>query len=277
MAGPDRLNPNLRGRIQNKVVSRSGYAALNANMRLLVAKRLSAAAAAAAVAIPHSRRTLTTCAGIIKLHRSDSPSICGFLDSPWSATQLRGARFTGGDVKPGNVIERRGKIYEVIKAQHSTQGRGGAIIQVELRDVNAGSKVNERLRTDEPVERIYAQEKPFNYLYTDDESGNIVLMEPETYVQLEVPRHLFGESLVYLQDDMRISVQLYNEQAMSVSIPQKVTCTVAEASEALKGSGPTPYKRVLLDNGVTVQVPAHVEAGDKIVVNTTDNSYVGRG
>ncbi|PIN06433.1 hypothetical protein CDL12_21018 [Handroanthus impetiginosus] len=101
-------------------------------------------------------------------------------------------------------------------------------------------------------------------------------MEPDTYSQLEVPRHLFGESLVYLQDDMKVTVQLYDERPMSVSIPNRVTCTVAEAAQALKGSGPTPYKKVLLDNGLTVQVPAHIFAGDKIIVSTSDNSYVGR-
>ncbi|EPS58314.1 hypothetical protein M569_16501, partial [Genlisea aurea] len=188
----------------------------------------------------------------------------GFSYSPWSTNQFRHARFTGA---------------EVVKAQHTTQGRGGAIIQVELRDVDSGSKVNERMRTDEPVEKIYVQEKSFQYLYTDDESGNVVLMEADTYNQLEVPRHLFGESLVFLQDEMKVSIQLYNERALSASIPDRVMCTVVEAAETQKGSGPTPYKKALLENGgfcIWVQVPGHVMAGDKIVINTRDRSYVGR-
>ncbi|XP_011089163.1 uncharacterized protein LOC105170197 [Sesamum indicum] len=241
-------------------------------MRLLLAKRISAALRSPAPASSSIPRNPTTSSRHIKFHAPRG----ALLDSPWSATQLRRARFSGADVRPGNVIERKGKIFEVIKAQHTSQGRGGAIIQVELRDVDSGSKVNERLRTDEPVQKIYVQEKSFTYLYTDDETGNIVLMEPKTYSQLEVPRHLFGESLVYLQDDMEVTVQLYDERPLSVKIPHRVTCTVTEAADSLRGSGPTAYKKVLLDNGLTVQVPAHILAGDKIVINTTDNSYASR-
>ncbi|KAK6163780.1 hypothetical protein DH2020_000644 [Rehmannia glutinosa] len=247
-------------------------------MRLLLTKRLSAAlrsyaATAASAVTPRNRQNFTTCTHRIKFQSSGG----GLLDSPWSATQLRHARFTGADVRRGNVIQRRGKIYEVIKAHHTTQGRGGAIIHVELRDVDSGSKVNERLRTDETLEKIFVQEKSLTYLYTDDETGNIVLMEPDTYSQLEVPRHLFGESHVYLQDDMEVTVQLYDERPLSASIPHRVTCTVAEAAEALKGSSKTtPNKRVLLDNGLAVQVPAHIVAGDKIIINTTDNTYASR-
>ncbi|KAL2239164.1 UNVERIFIED_CONTAM: Elongation factor P [Sesamum indicum] len=226
-------------------------------MRLLLAKRISAALRSPAPASSSIPRNPTTSSRHIKFHAPRG----ALLDSPWSATQLRRARFSGADV---------------IKAQHTSQGRGGAIIQVELRDVDSGSKVNERLRTDEPVQKIYVQEKSFTYLYTDDETGNIVLMEPKTYSQLEVPRHLFGESLVYLQDDMEVTVQLYDERPLSVKIPHRVTCTVTEAADSLRGSGPTAYKKVLLDNGLTVQVPAHILAGDKIVINTTDNSYASR-
>ncbi|KAL7154351.1 hypothetical protein ABFS83_04G228300 [Erythranthe nasuta] len=244
-------------------------------MRLLT-KRLSVVLRRYAATSPLSSQNFTTCTRPIKFLPSVHPSGERLLESPWSATQLRGARFSGGDVRPGNVIERRGKIYEVVKAQHSTQGRGGAIIQVELRDVDSGSKVNERLRTDEPIEKIFVQEKSLEYLYTDDETGNIVLMEQGTYNQLEVPRHLFGDSLVYLQEEMEVTVQLYDDKPLSASIPNRVTCTVTEAADAVKGSGPTPYKKVLLENGRIVQTPAHILTGDKIVINTTDNSYVSR-
>ncbi|GER50727.1 elongation factor P [Striga asiatica] len=198
-------------------------------MRLFVTKRISAALHSYAAAVPRHSQNISTCAS--RFPKFLTPAYAsggGLLDSPWFATQLRGARFSGADVRPGNVIERRGKLYEVVKADHSTQGRGGAIIQVELRDVDSGSKVNERLRTDEKVEKIYVEEKSLTYSYTDDETGNIVLMEPDTYNQLEVPRHLF--------DDMEITVQLYNEKPLAASIPHRVTCTVVEAGEALKGS-----------------------------------------
>ncbi|EYU39266.1 hypothetical protein MIMGU_mgv1a019461mg, partial [Erythranthe guttata] len=224
-------------------------------------KRLSVVLRRYAATTPLSSQNFTTCTRRVKFLPSVHPSGGRLLESPWSATQLRGARFSGGDV---------------VKAQHSTQGRGGAIIQVELRDVDSGSKVNERLRTDEPIEKIFVQEKSLEYLYTDDETGNIVLMEQGTYNQLEVPRHLFGDSLVYLQEEMEVTVQLYDDKPLSASIPNRVTCTVTEAADAVKGSGPTPYKKVLLENGRIVQTPAHILTGDKIVINTTDNSYVSR-
>lgn len=214
-------------------------------------------------------RTLATCP------RQPQPLIQSLLASPWSATQLRGAKYRGSDVKPGNVIERKGKIYQVVKAQHTVQGRGGACIQVELRDVDSGNKVNERLRTDEAVEKVFVEEKHYKYLYTEDDF--VVLTDPKTYDQLDVPKDLFGETAVYLKDDMTVSVQLYDGKPMSASVPQRVTCEVVEAQVPMKGIAATPhYKKVLLDNGLSVQVPAHVVAGDQVVINTSDNSYITR-
>ncbi|KAJ0793171.1 putative ribosomal protein L2, domain 2 [Helianthus annuus] len=129
---------------------------------------------------------------------------------------------------------------KVVKAQHSTQGRGGAIIQVELRDVDSGNKVNERFRTDETVEKIFVEAKSYTYLYTDEETDTIVLMEPNTFVQLDVPKHLFGNSLAYLKDDITVSVELFNDRPMSASVPKRVTCTVVEAQVPMKGMGATP-------------------------------------
>ncbi|KAL8204682.1 hypothetical protein R6Q57_010305 [Mikania cordata] len=199
------------------------------------------------------------------------------LSVPWSANQIRFAKARGSDVRPGNVIERKGKIYQVVKAQHSTQGRGGAIIQVELRDVDSGNKVNERFRTDETVEKIFVEAKSYTYLYTDEESETVVLMEPNTFIQLDVPKHLFGNSLAYLKDDITVSVELFNDRPMSASVPKRVTCTVVEAQVPMKGMGATPHtKKVLLDNGLKVEVPPHIITGDMILIDTTDDSYISR-
>ncbi|KAJ0623774.1 putative ribosomal protein L2, domain 2 [Helianthus annuus] len=234
------------------------------------------------------------------------------LSVPWSVNQIRFAKARGSDVRPGNVIERKGlcKYYflllrtpkrpdyrltelflpcfafirfrkslpgNVVKAQHSTQGRGGAIIQVELRDVDSGNKVNERFRTDETVEKIFVEAKSYTYLYTDEETDTIVLMEPNTFVQLDVPKHLFGNSLAYLKDDITVSVELFNDRPMSASVPKRVTCTVVEAQVPMKGMGATPHtKKVLLDNGLRVEVPPHVVTGDKILIDTTNDSYISR-
>uniref|UniRef100_A0A0D9W0D6 Translation elongation factor P/YeiP central domain-containing protein n=1 Tax=Leersia perrieri TaxID=77586 RepID=A0A0D9W0D6_9ORYZ len=185
--------------------------------------------------------------------------------APWAAIQRRGAKMLGSEVKLGNVI----------KAQHSHQGRGGATIQVELRDVDTGNKIVERFRTDESLERVFVEEKSFTYLYQE---GDIVtLMEPETFEQLEVSKELFGKAAAYLKDEMKVTLQYFDGRPMSASVPARVTCTVVEAQPHSKGITAQPqYKRVLLDNGLTVLVPPFVEAGENIVVSTADDSYMTR-
>ncbi|TVU44504.1 hypothetical protein EJB05_03948, partial [Eragrostis curvula] len=208
-----------------------------------------------------------------------APTTGSLAAAPWAATQRRGAKMLGSDfhtlfsflkhyatmgsltrksilalqVKLGNVIQRRGRIYQVIKAQHSHQGRGGATIQVELRDVDTGNKITERFRTDEALERVFVEEKSFTYLYQEGDS--ITLMEPETFEQLEVSKELFGKSAAYLKDEMKVTLQYFDGRPMSASVPQRVTCTVVEAQPNTKGLTAQPqYKRVLLDNGLTVLV-----------------------
>ncbi|KAI4985743.1 hypothetical protein ZWY2020_018373 [Hordeum vulgare] len=203
------------------------------------------------------------------------PSIGSLAATPWAATQRRGAKMLGSDVKLGNVIQRRGRIYQVIKSHHSHQGRGGATIQVELRDVDTGNKIVERFRTDEALERVFVEDKPFTYLY--QEGDNVALMEPNTFEQLEVSKELFGKNAAYLKDEMKVTLQFFDGRALSGSVPPRVTCTVVEAQPNAKGLTATPqYKRVLLDNGLTVLAPPFVEVGENIVVSTVDDSYMTR-
>ncbi|KAL5217938.1 hypothetical protein ABZP36_018622 [Zizania latifolia] len=197
--------------------------------------------------------------------------------APWAAIQRRSAsgKILGSEVKLGNVIQRRGRIYQVIKAHHSHQGRGGAIIQVELRDVDTGNKITERFRTDEALERVFVEEKSFTYLY--QEGDTVTLMEPDTFEQLEVSKELFGKAAAYLKDEMKVTLQYFDGRAMSASVPPRVTCTVVEAQPHTKGLTSQPqYKRVLLDNGLTVLAPPFIEAGESIVVSTVDDSYMTR-
>lgn len=164
-----------------------------------------------------------------------------------------------------------------MKALHRTPGKGGALIQVELRDVDSGNKVNERLRTDEAIERVFVEQKIFTYLYTDEETDCVVLMDPKTFVQVDVPKTLFGESVLYLKDDMTVTVGLYDDKPMSASIPTRVTCTIVETQAPVKNIGATPHtKKALLDNGLTVQVPAYLLTGEQILISTADNSYMSR-
>ncbi|PIA53973.1 hypothetical protein AQUCO_00900504v1 [Aquilegia coerulea] len=199
----------------------------------------------------------------------------GTLVAPWFAIQHRGAKVLGSDVRFGNVVQRKGRIYQVLKSQHTQQGRGGATIQVELRDVVTGNKVTERFRTDEAMEKVFVEEKPFTFLFSEGDS--VTVMEPNTFEQMEISKELFGKAAAYLKDDMKVTLQMYDGKIMSASIPTRVTCTVSEAKSHVKGLTATPqYKRVLLDNGVTVLVPPFIEAGDEIIINTIDDSYITR-
>ncbi|OUZ99547.1 Translation elongation factor P/YeiP [Macleaya cordata] len=131
-----------------------------------------------------------------------------------------------------------GRIYQVLKAQHTQHGRGGATIQVELRDVDSGNKITERFRTDEAIERVFVEEKSFTFLYTEGDS--VMIMEPNTFEQMEVSKDLFGKAAAYLTDEMKVSLQFYDGKPMSASVPQRVTCTVAEAKGHMKGITATP-------------------------------------
>ncbi|XP_065017017.1 uncharacterized protein LOC135643676 isoform X3 [Musa acuminata AAA Group] len=185
---------------------------------------------------------------------------CATLAAPWSALQSRGAKVLGTDV---------------LKAQHTQHGRGGATIQVELRDVDTGNKITERFRTDEALERVFVEDKSFTYLYQEGEF--VMLMEPNTFEQIEVQKEMFGKASAYLKEDMTVRLQYYDGKLMSASVPHRVTCKVVEAQPNIKGLTAAPqYKRVVLDNGLTVHAPPFVETGEEIIINTTDDSYITR-
>ncbi|XP_061360611.1 uncharacterized protein LOC133304573 [Gastrolobium bilobum] len=194
----------------------------------------------------------------------------GPFTAPWSTIQCRGIKVSGSDVRVGNIIEKLGRIYEVLKVDHSHEGRGKATIKVELRDIGHGNKVTQRMGTYEDIERVYVREKTFIYMCMDHD-GTVVLMDPDTLDQMEVSRDLFGKNCLYLQDEMKVKVQFYDDKPLSASVPKRVTCIVKE------GIAATPRnKKVVLDNGLTVEVPPHIVAGDAIVVNTEDDSYIER-
>ncbi|XP_062078247.1 uncharacterized protein LOC133782849 [Humulus lupulus] len=198
------------------------------------------------------------------------------LESPWFAIPTRGVKTSGSSLRPGNVIEKKDRIYEVVKVDHSHEGRGKATIKVELRDVDSGNKVSQRFGTEETVERVFVEAKPYIYMCTDRD-GKVLLMDPDTLDQLEVNEELFGKNAKYLQDDMKVKVEVYNGIPLSASVPKHVTCIVKEAQPPVKGIGVTPREKVaVLQNGLCIKVPPHVLAGESVVIDTTDDSYVRR-
>ena len=178
-------------------------------------------------------------------------------------------------IRPGNIIEHNGRQWAVLKIQIITPGKGGAFIQVEMRDLKSGSKTNERWRTADTVEKLQVEEKDCTYLFGDDHS--LTFMDAETYEQFTLAREVVGDPAAFLQDGMKVIVDLIEGIPVSVTLPDKVTMKVVEADPVVRGqTASSSYKPAVLENGVRVMVPPFVEAGARIVVSTVDASYIER-
>ncbi len=184
-------------------------------------------------------------------------------------------KINGNAIRPGNVIEHKGRLWRAVKLQHVKPGKGGAFAQVELKDIRDGTKLNERFRADESVERVRLDDAPYQYLYSDGEM--LTFMNNESYEQIEVHQDLVGDPLPFLQESMTVSVSSYEGEVISVQLPEQVTLEITEADPVVKGqTASSSYKPAVLENGIKVMVPPHIEAGTRVVVNTADGSYVER-
>jgi elongation factor P len=179
------------------------------------------------------------------------------------------------DLKPGNVLEHQNKLWIVVKRELVQPGKGGAFAQVELRDLRSGSKVNERFRTQETVERVRLDEKEMQFLYMEGDQAT--LMDSDTFEQISVPRELIGDAADFLRDGMVCQVMLYEGTPLSVEMPPTVTMAVVEADPVVRGqTASSSYTPGRLENGRRVMIPPYIEAGTRIVVNTADASFVER-
>ena len=178
-------------------------------------------------------------------------------------------------IRRGNILEHNGRQLVVLDTQIVQPGKGGAFIQVDMRDIRSGTKAQERWRTADTVEKLDVQETECTYLFGDDET--LTFMDQESFEQFTVPRDLVGAPGAFLQDGMLCTVDLIEGSPVSVTLPDKVVCLVTEADPVVKGqTAASSYKPGLLENGVRVLIPPFVEAGTKIVVNTADATYVER-
>jgi elongation factor P len=178
-------------------------------------------------------------------------------------------------IRAGQVIEHDGRRWTVLKQQIITPGKGGAFIQVEMRDLKTGNKTNERWRTADTVERLQTDNKDYTYSYTDGD--NMVLMDPETFEQTHIPLELLGDAAPFLQDNMTIDVDLVEGEPVGAHLPASVILEIVEADPVVKGqTAASSYKPAKLSNGVKTLVPPFIEVGEKIVVRTEDGSYVER-
>jgi elongation factor P len=184
-------------------------------------------------------------------------------------------KINGNEIRPSNVIEHQGSLWVAVKVNAVKPGKGPAYAQVELKNLLNGSKLNERFRASESVERVRLEQNDYQFLYVQGDM--LVFMDNATYEQLEVPQEFVGERAAFLQDGMMVTIESYEDSPISVSRPDSVIMQIVEADAVVKGqTASSSYKPAILENGVRVLVPPHIESGTRIVVNTADASYVER-
>ncbi len=185
-------------------------------------------------------------------------------------------KINANSIRLGTVLEHNNRLWIVVKnPEHTQPGKGGAYVQVEMKDIKTGTKLNERFSSSETVEKVRLDEKEFQFLYFDED--NLTLMDNETFEQILVNKNILGDQLPYVQDGMNLTVELYNEEIITARVPERVVATIEQTEPVVKGqTAAASYKPAILDNGVRVMVPPFVDPGDKIVVRTTDSTYVER-
>ena len=184
-------------------------------------------------------------------------------------------KINGNQIKPGNVLEHNGQLWAVVKTDHVKPGKGGAFAQVEMKNLVNGSKLNERFRATESVEKVRLEQKDFQYLY--EQGDMLVFMDNESYEQLELAKDFVGERSAFLQDGMMVTVEMHEEKPIGISLPDQVVLEVVETEPVVKGQTvSSSYKPSKLENGVRCMVPPFISAGERIVVDTSEIAYLRR-
>ncbi len=185
------------------------------------------------------------------------------------------AKINGNEIRPGNVIEHQGGLWVAVKTMAVKPGKGGAFNQVELKNLINGSKLNERFRASETVERVRLEQKDHQFLF---ENGDMLtFMDMESYEQIELQKDFVGERAAFLQEGMKVTLEFHEEKPLGISLPDQVTLEVTETEPTVKGQTATAsYKPAVLENGLRIMVPPFLEAGTKIVVDTNEVTYIRR-
>ena len=177
------------------------------------------------------------------------------------------------EIRVGMILEYKNDLWEVLKTQHVKPGKGGAFAQIEMKSINKNTKLNERFRSSESVEKATLEESKFNFLYEDED--NYYFMNPKNFDQINVKKDIVGEKGAMLTENLEVSINFYNENPLSINLPNQITSTVKTTDVALKGQTvSSSYKPATLDNGINIQVPPFIESGDEIVVDTRTIEYV---
>lgn len=184
-------------------------------------------------------------------------------------------KINGNEIRPGNVIEHSGGLWVAVKCNAVKPGKGGAFNQVELKNLIDGTKLNERFRASETVERVRLEQKDYQFLY--EQGDALVFMDSESYEQLELQKDFVGDRAAFLQDGMTVTVELHEERPIGISLPDQVVLEIAEADPVVKGqTAASSYKPALMENGIRVMVPPFISAGERILVDTNEITYIRR-
>ena len=182
-------------------------------------------------------------------------------------------KISAGEIRVGMLLEHKNDLWQVLKTQHVKPGKGGAFAQVEMKSVNKNTKLNERFRSSETVEKASLEEVKYNFLYDDE--NNYFFMEPKSFNQIEIKKDLVGEKGKLLTENLEVSINFHNESPMSVDLPNHVTCKIETTDAALKGQTvSSSYKPAVLNNGLNIQVPPFIETGDEVIVDTRNLEYI---
>ena len=182
-------------------------------------------------------------------------------------------KINAGEIRVGMLLEYKNDLWQVLKTQHVKPGKGGAFAQVEMKSLEKNTKLNERFRSSETVEKASLEENKFNYLYEDE--NNYFFMEPKTFEQIEIKKEIVSEQGKLLTENLEVTVSFYNENPISIELPNQVKCKIETTDVALKGQTvSSSYKPAKLDNGLSIQVPPFIETGDDVIVDTRNLEYI---
>ncbi len=182
-------------------------------------------------------------------------------------------KITANEIKPGMIIELKNDLWNVLKTQHVKPGKGGAFNQVELKSVTKGTKLNERFRSNETVEKAEVEEKKFNFLYSDEK--NFYFMDNINFEQVSMDKNLLENKENLLKENLEVIISLINEKPVSLELPKNLECVVESTDAVVKGqTAASSYKPAKLDNGIMISVPPFIESGDKIIIDTRSLEYV---
>ena len=182
-------------------------------------------------------------------------------------------KISANEIKPGMLIEYKNDLWEVLKTRHVKPGKGGAFNQVEMKSVNKNTKMNERFRSSETVEKAAVEESKYSYLYKDE--NNYYFMHTKTFEQININKKVLNEKGNFLSENLEVTISFYDEKPISVELPNQINCKVVTTDIALKGQTvSSSYKPATLENGIKIQVPPFIESGDTIIVDTRSIEYI---